>query len=50
VDIEIERAREMISKGRYVPTFDHLIPPDASWENFRYAAEKIRKLCYDEVY
>lgn len=49
VDIEIERARQMIPKGRYIPTFDHLIPPDASWENFRYAAEEIKKLCYGEV-
>jgi hypothetical protein len=35
----------MISKGLYVPMFDHLIPPDAKWENFKYAAEKIKVLC-----
>ena len=45
VDIEIEKAKLMIAKGRYVPMFDHLIPPDAKWENFKYAAEKIKVLC-----
>jgi len=45
VDIEVDRAREMIALGRYVPMFDHLIPPDATWANFRYAAERIRALC-----
>ena len=24
----------MIEAGRYIPGFDHLIPPDAKWENF----------------
>ncbi|MFZ2656266.1 MAG: uroporphyrinogen decarboxylase family protein [Victivallales bacterium] len=45
VDVEIEKAEAMISKGRYVPMFDHLIPPDAKWNNFKYAAEKIKFLC-----
>ncbi len=46
VDIEVERARQMLAKGRYIPTFDHLIPPDVPWKNFRYAAERIRELCH----
>ncbi len=45
VDAEVERAAQMISAGRYVPMFDHLIPPDAELTNFKYAAEKIRLLC-----
>jgi hypothetical protein len=45
VDIVIEKAAIMISKGRYVPMFDHLIPPDAKWGNFKYAADKIKILC-----
>ncbi len=45
VDVEIEKTEKMISKGRYVPMFDHLIPPDAKWENFKYAADKIKELC-----
>ena len=46
VDREIGRARRMIARGRYVPGFDHLIPPDVSWDNFRYAAEQTKELCY----
>jgi hypothetical protein len=36
----------MAERGRYVPGFDHLIPPDVPWENFRYAAEELRKVCF----
>ena len=47
VDIEVERAREMVRKGRYVPSYDHLIPPDAKWANVEYAAFAIKRVCYD---
>ena len=46
VDCEIEKTATMIKQGRYVPGFDHLIPPDATWDNFRYAAKQIRALCH----
>ena len=26
----------LIEQGGYIPTVDHLIPPDVSWDNFRY--------------
>jgi len=26
----------LIEEGGYIPTVDHLIPPDVSWDNFRY--------------
>ncbi len=48
IDAEIERAAQMLAHGRYIPMFDHLIPPDVPWENFRYAAEEIKKLCCQE--
>ena len=46
VDCEVAKAAEMVRHGRYVPAFDHLIPPDASWENYAYAAQEIRRVCY----
>ncbi|MBN1942433.1 MAG: hypothetical protein JW849_03975 [Phycisphaerae bacterium] len=49
IDIEIDRAETMLKFGRYVPGFDHLIPPDAPWENYHYAAEQIKDLCYSGV-
>lgn len=46
VDHELEKARWMVKRGRYVPGFDHLIPPNAKWENFQYAANQIKEICY----
>ncbi|OGO36256.1 MAG: hypothetical protein A2147_11525 [Chloroflexi bacterium RBG_16_57_8] len=48
IDAEVEKAAKMIDAGRYIPMFDHLIPPDVPWENFRYAAEEIKKICYEQ--
>ncbi len=46
IDAEVEKAAWMLAHGgRYVPAFDHLIPPDVPWENMRYAAQAIRTLC-----
>ncbi len=46
VDVEVEKADWMIRNGgRYIPGFDHLIAPDAKWENYQYAVEQIRRVC-----
>ena len=47
IDKELSIAEEMMKLGRYAPGFDHLIPPDVSWENFKYAAEKMKELTFD---
>jgi uroporphyrinogen-III decarboxylase len=47
VEVEVAKAAEMVKKGRYIPGFDHLIPPDAKWENVVFAAEQIKRVCYD---
>ena len=46
IDAEVDRCEQMLKFGRYIPSFDHLIPPDVPWENFKYASEKIKKVCY----
>ncbi len=46
VDREVEKAARMVRQGRYVPGFDHLIPPDATWDNFEYAAKRLKDVCY----
>ncbi len=46
VDREVERCAAMLETGRYVPGFDHLIPPDAKWPLFQQAATAIRQLCH----
>ena len=49
IDKEVARAARMAEQGRYVPCFDHLIPPDVPWESFKYACEELRKVCYGKA-
>ncbi len=49
VDGEVQKAAEMVQHGRYVPAFDHLIPPDATWENFSYAVQEVKRVCYGRI-
>jgi uroporphyrinogen decarboxylase len=45
IDREIDRCRRMIALGRYVPGFDHLIPPDVPWDHFAYAMRELKRAC-----
>jgi len=45
-DREIERCARMLEHGRYIPGFDHLLPPETTWENLVYVAERIKALCH----
>lgn len=50
IDVEVEKAAWMLQNGgRYIPGFDHLIPPDVPWENMVYAAERIKALCMEHI-
>lgn len=42
IDNEIERLKPLVELGGYIPCPDHLIPPDAKWENVRYYCDKMR--------
>ena len=46
INHEVHRAQQMVREGRYIPGFDHLIPPDVPWANYCYAAEKLEEVCY----
>jgi uroporphyrinogen decarboxylase len=43
-DAEMERVRALLPLGRYIPFPDHLIPPDVSWENYRYFVWRWKEL------
>ncbi len=46
IDAELERLLpEMTDGGGYIPMADHQIPPDVSWENYRYYRTRIAELC-----
>ena len=44
VDKEIERLKPLIDLGGFIPCPDHLISPDAKFENVAYYCEQIRKI------
>jgi len=45
IDRELEtRIPFMLKQGGYIPTIDHLVPPDISFENFVYYREKLNRL------
>lgn len=44
IDNELEKAKRLIEKGGFVPCVDHLVPPDVSWENFKYYRRKLNDM------
>lgn len=44
IDGELQKVSFMLQRGGYVPHVDHMVPPDASWENFRYYREKLNQM------
>lgn len=34
----------MLESGRFLPAVDHFVPPDVSWDNYRYFTEKLREM------
>ena len=44
MDCEIEKARELIRKGRYIPGPDHFVLSDVSWDHYRYFMERLREV------
>lgn len=36
IDHELEKLPFMLESGRYIPGLDHGVPPDVSWDNYRY--------------
>ncbi len=44
IDREIERLHPLVEKGGYIPSIDHRVPPDVSFENYLYYIEKKKKI------
>ena len=44
IDKELEKIPFMLESGRYLPAVDHFIPPDVSWDDYRYFCERLREL------
>ncbi len=44
IDREMDKARELIQKGRFIPGPDHFVLSDVSWDNYRYFMERLREV------
>ena len=42
--VELDRATELFGLGGYIAGFDHLIPPDVPWENFKYFVMHLKSI------
>lgn len=50
IDAHLEHLRPLVEEGGYIPTVDHTVPPDVSWDNFRYYMDRKRKLLAGETW
>jgi len=44
IDVELERVRPLLEQGGVIPHLDHLVPPDISYDNYRYYLDRKREL------
>jgi hypothetical protein len=44
VDEEIERLKQLVELGGYIPCPDHWISPDAKWDNVRYYCDRMHRV------
>ncbi len=44
LDAELERVRPVIEDGGYIPSCDHGVPPDISWQNFQEYSIRLAEL------
>lgn len=44
IDSEVDRILPLIEEGGYVPAIDDMVPPEVTFENYRYYVEKMRSI------
>lgn len=44
IDQHLRSLAPLVEEGGFIPTVDHTVPPDVSWENFTYYMEQKEKL------
>lgn len=49
IDSHLRELAPLVQEGGFIPTVDHCVPPDVSWDNFRYYMEAKRKLLAGEL-
>jgi len=46
IDKQMEMVDEMLNHGRYIPSLDHLVPPDVSWDNYCYYNKCLKEVTH----
>lgn len=49
IDAHLKALAPLVAQGGYIPTVDHTVQPDVTWENFQYYMEVKRKLLAGEL-
>jgi uroporphyrinogen decarboxylase len=49
IDTHLQRLIPLVEEGGFIPTIDHTVPPDVSWENFQYYMAQKDKLLRGEL-
>lgn len=44
MDMELAKVERMLKKGRYIPYTDHMVPPDVSFENYKYYRKRLKQI------
>lgn len=44
IDKELDKVTWLIKQGGFIPFNDHIVPPNVSWENFKYYREKLNEI------
>lgn len=44
IDKELAKVSRMIARGGFIPYVDHAVPPNVSWENFKYYRERLNDI------
>ena len=44
IDTELARLKGLIKQGGYIPSVDHGVPPDVSFDNYKYYIESLKKI------
>ena len=49
IDAELEKVPHMLERGRYIPSLDHGVTNEVSWDDYRYFYERLRELIWKHV-
>ena len=50
IDAHLRTLQPLVADGGFIPTVDHLVPPDVSWANFEHYMERKRRLLRGEAF